>query len=328
MKLAFLGTGMIVKDLMRTIDKLPLEKKVLLGTEQTREETEKIATENHFDCTYYDYDELLASDIDTVYVALPNFLHYAFSKKALEAGKHVIIEKPITANYAELQELKEIANEKHLMIFEAMSVVHMPAFKVIKTKIDQLGKPKVISLNYSQYSSRYDAFKEGTTLPVFDPHKAGGALMDLNVYNISFICGLFGEPNHVEYFANVEKGIDTSGILILDYGDFKAVTIGAKDCKAPVACSLQGDKAAITMNSSVNGLTRFNLDYNNGQEEPYQDNSGSHRLLWEFLDFIKAVDTEDFDYMNELLEESSIVSRVMTTARKTAGIIFDNDQTH
>jgi len=325
MKLAFLGTGMIVKDLMRTIDKLPLEKKVLFGTLRSKDETEKMAKENGFDGTYYDYDELLASDIDTVYVALPNFLHYSFAKKALEAGKHAIIEKPVTANYRELEELKRIALEKHLMIFEAMSVVHMPAYKAFKEKVNELGDIKIVSLNYSQYSSRYDAFKAGTTLPAFDPKKAGGALMDLNVYNISFICGLFGEPKEVHYYANVEKGIDTSGILTLDYGTFKAVSIAAKDCKAPVTCSIQGDKACLAMNTPVNGMTKFELDRNDGTKEPYADESDSHRLLYEFLDFIKTVDTKDYDHMNELLEASSIVSGVMENARKDAGIVFDND---
>ena len=325
MKLAFLGTGMIVKDLMHTIDELPLEKKVLLGTEKTREETEQIARDNHFDATCYDYKELLAMDIDTVYVALPNFLHYSFATKALEAGKNVIIEKPVTANYQELENLKKIASAKNLMIFEAMSVVHMPAYNEVKEKVKELGNIKVISLNYSQYSSRYDAFKAGATLPVFDPHKAGGALMDLNVYNISFICGLFGEPQKVHYFANIEKGIDTSGILALDYGSFKAVTIAAKDCKAPVACSIQGDAACISMNTSVNGMTQFELDKNDGTSESFSDTEKKHRLVYEFKDFIRTVDTKDFTHMSEMLEASSIVSRVMETARKDAGIVFDND---
>ena len=99
MKLGILGTGMIVKDFMRTIKEVNLEKVYVLGTEATREETENLVKDNQLDGTYYDYDELLASDVDTIYVALPNHLHYAFSKKALEANKHVIIEKPITSNF-------------------------------------------------------------------------------------------------------------------------------------------------------------------------------------------------------------------------------------
>ncbi len=91
MKLGILGTGMIVKDLMQTVDRFPLEKKVLLSTKASTKNAEQIASDNGFDAVYYDYDELLASDIDTVYVALPNFLNYGFAKKALEDGKNDII---------------------------------------------------------------------------------------------------------------------------------------------------------------------------------------------------------------------------------------------
>ena len=58
---------------------------------------------------------------------------------------------------------------------------------------------KLVQCNFSQYSSRYDAFCAGETPTSFDPARAGGALMDLNVYNISYVVGLFGEPNQVHY---------------------------------------------------------------------------------------------------------------------------------
>ena len=58
--------------------------------------------------------------------------------------------------------------------------------------------------------------------------------MDLNIYNIHYIVGLFGRPKNVEYYPNIERGIDTSGILVLDYDKFKCVCIGSKECKAPI----------------------------------------------------------------------------------------------
>lgn len=138
------------------------------------------------------------------------FSKYCFAKKALEAGKNVIIEKPVTANYG-AADLKT-AEEKRLMILEAMNIPYLPAYAQVKEHLADLGNIRIVSLNYSQYSSRYDAFKKGQILPSFDPHKAGGALMDLNVYNIHFIAGLFGEPEEV-LSGQYVKGIDTSGIL-------------------------------------------------------------------------------------------------------------------
>ena len=90
-------------------------------------------------------------------------------------------------------------------------------------------------------SHRYNAFKEEKILPVFDPKKGGGALMDLNLYNIHFIVGLFGVPKSVEYLANIQRDVYTSGILLLDYGDFKVLSIAAKDSGAPVTSTIEGE---------------------------------------------------------------------------------------
>lgn len=63
-------------------------------------------------------------------------------------------------------------------------------------------------------------------------------LRDLNIYNIHLLVGLFGNPNRVEYLPNVERGVDTSGILVLDYGNFKVAAIGAKDCSAEIRSTI------------------------------------------------------------------------------------------
>lgn len=168
MKLGILGTGMIVKDLLSTIHELAFDKVVLLATEQTQKEAQEMVESYGLDDVYINYDELLKSDVDTIYVALPNHLHYAFAKKALEADKNVIVEKPFTSNSKEAQELVDLAKNKQCFLFEAMTVHYMPAMLQLKKDVMQLGKMKIISLNYSQYSSRYDAFKQGQILPAFD----------------------------------------------------------------------------------------------------------------------------------------------------------------
>lgn len=325
MKLAFLGTGQIVKDLLTTIHKIPLEKKYLLGTKNTEEESNALAEQYGFDKVFFDYDELLASDADTVYVALPNFLHFAFTKKALEAGKNVIVEKPAVTSFREFEELQAIVKEKGVMLFEAMNIHYLPAYREVKKNLERLGSIKIVSLNYSQYSSRYDQFKAGVTLPAFDPHKAGGALMDLNVYNIHFLTGLFGKPQKVTYLANIERGIDTSGILTLDYGTFKAVTIGAKDCKAPISSSIQGDLGSLQIHKPVNQLTSFEVDMNDGTADSFSVKEPEHRLYYEFLEFIRVIDEKDYDAMNRMMEITGTVAEILQTARRDAGIVFDSD---
>lgn len=324
MKLGILGTGMIVKDVMRTYHEFDVDETYILGTKQTQEETENLVKEYQLTGTYYDYEEMLKSDIDTIYCALPNHLHYSFSKKALKAGKHVIIEKPITSHPRELEGLIRLADEKKLMIFEAMNIHYLPSFLSLKEDIQKVGNIKIVSFNHSQYSSRYNAFKEGNILPAFDYHKSGGALMDLNVYNISALIGLFGAPLNNQYHANIDKSIDTSGIMTLDYGSFKAIAIAAKDCKAPVMNTIQGDQACIVINTPLSQMISYTIHYNDGiiETKNFED---VHRLSYEFKEFIRMIKEKDYQKQQAMLKLSLEISRVMKKGRDQQGIVFDND---
>ena len=75
---------------------------------------------------FFDYDKLLQSEYDTVYIALPNVIHFDFAKEALLADKNVIVEKPATSNPQEFCELRELAKEKHLFLFEAVDIPYLP----------------------------------------------------------------------------------------------------------------------------------------------------------------------------------------------------------
>ncbi len=327
MKLGILGTGKIVHDFLMIAHELPDLTMSVLGTEATREETEALAAEHHFERTFYDYEEMLASDVDTIYVALPNVLHYAFTKRALLAGKDVILEKPAVTRASEMRELAALAKERKQILIEAVTTHYLPAYQVLKEKIAEVGRVRIVSANYSQYSSRYDRFKQGIVLPAFDPQKAGGALMDLNVYNINFVVGLFGKPQAVHYHANIERDIDTSGILTLDYGDFKAVCIGAKDCGAPVMTVIEGDAGNFVVNRPVNQMNAFTINGNDGSHAAFEGmQENAHRMKPEFLEFIRMIRERDYEKDEAMLAISVTVAEILEEARHQAGLVFPGDE--
>ncbi len=325
MKLGILGSGMIVGDVLTMYKELNVEKTYIFSTVRSKDKAEELVSKYDLDGVFVDYDELLNSDIDTVYCALPNHLHYEYCKKALECGKHVIIEKPITVNRRELESLIEIADKNHLMIFEAMNLHYTPAFLSLKEDVSKLGDIKIVSFNYSQYSSRYNAFKEGNILPAFDYHKAGGSLMDLNVYNIHAIIDLFGKPVYSKYMANIEKNIDTSGMMLFDFDKFKGVCIGAKDCKAPLMNTIQGNEAAIVVNSPLSQMTEYEINYNDGISE-VKSFEKKHRLYYEFKEFIRMIEEKDYKKQKEMLDLSLMIITLIEDGRMQEGIVFDNDK--
>ena len=316
MKIGILGTGMMANLVMETVKKMDFSYVAVLGRRESEDKVKALCLENGLDGYFLDYDELLDSDVDTIYVALPNHLHYEFGRKALMRGKHVIIEKPVTANAEQLKDLVRTAQIKGVMMFEAMNIHYLPAYRALKDQLWQAGDPKIVSFNYSQYSSRYDAFKDGKILPVFDPMKAGGALMDLNVYNIHAIVGLFGKPWEVRYEANMERGIDTSGVLTLDYGDFKAVAIGAKDCKAPVRCTIQGTKGCFVVPKPMSQMNGYELQLNSGETVEYRVEKPENRLYYEFAEFERIIREKDREKEEEMLKISGIVSEILEEARR------------
>lgn len=317
-QIGIIGTGMIVPEFLKgaaLVDSLNV--RAICYRKGREERLAELSTLHPFEKAYDDYELMLADpDIDAIYVAVPNHLHHSFAKKALEAKKHIILEKPFTATYNEALELAQLAREKELFLFEAITNQYYPNFYKMKVLLPDLGDIKIVQINYSQYSSRYDAFKEGKILPAFDPQMAGGALMDLNVYNIHLIVGLFGRPDSTRYYPNIEQGVDTSGIMILSYPTFQCVAIGAKDCRSPVSMNIQGDHGYIHSNAPSNVLSSFDFAPNGEEPTLYTLNTIDARFYYELSAFSEMVTKKDFRLRDTMLEQSLTVMEILDAGRK------------
>lgn len=323
MKIGIVGTGSIVKELLPLINQIPeIECAAIYGTPRSKDIVTAFCNQYHINHGFTDYEQLLASEIDTVYVAVPNHLHYEFCLEALKANKNVIVEKPMTSNYKEAQYLSNLAQKKNLFLYEAITTLYLPNYKLIQELLPQIGTVKLIECNFSQYSRRYDAFREGEILPVFDPAKSGGTLMDINIYNLHYVIGLFGTPDGVEYHANMERGIDTSGILTMSYPDFQAVCIAAKDSAAPGRAIIQGTKGYLLQETTTSVCGPVILHLNDGTQLVFNDNKDRHRMMDEFIEFAKQIDTGNLLSCYQQLEHSLSIMKVATEARYFAGICF------
>ena len=326
MKLGIIGSGMIVQEFLPSLVKLEgLEIMGIQGTKSGIEKVEEICKKYNIPNFTDNFDELCNFGIDTVYIAVPNFLHFEFCKKALEKGINVIVEKPITTNYREAKELEKLAKEKKLFLFEAITTLYFENYKKIKEWIAKIGDIKLVQSQYSQYSSRYDAFKRGKILPVFDPQKAGGALMDLGLYNLHYVLGLFGKPENVKYYANIERNIDTSGVLIMKYKNFSAMCVCAKDSEGERIGVIQGSEGKIVSEEAPGLVGKVTLKLYDGTTESFDDGFSKDRVVPEFTQFIRAVKENDLEFCYRQLEKSLLVSEVQTKARIDAGIKFTQD---
>lgn len=327
MKMGIVGSGMIVQEFLKIAPELTeIKLTAICCTARSEVAGREMADRCHISNVFLNYDDFLDSGMDAVYITVPNHLHFEFAKKALEAGKHVILEKPFTSTYQEALQLCTLARKKQLFLFEAITTLYLPNYHKIRECLPELGRIKIVQCNYSQYSRRYDLFKEGKVLPAFDPNCSGGALVDLNIYNIHYVVGLFGKPQNVEYFPNMEQGIDTSGILVLSYKDFQCTCIGAKDCRAQIMNSIQGEDGCICQDSPANVCKNFELIKGDGTSSLIQENNYEHRMVNEFLAFQEMIQNHDYDRCNQLMEHTLTVCKVQDTARRKAGIVFPADK--
>ena len=328
MKIGIVGSGMIVKVALDALEKLKenIEKIAICDRKESLEIIKDLGVKSNISKIYTDYKELLKDEnIDTVYLGIINSMNYEYCKKALESGKNVICEKPFTSNIRELKELIDLAKSKNLFLFEAITMIYSPNFNYLKNNLNDLGDIKLVHCNYSQYSSRYDKYLEGTVLPAFDWSMSGGSLYDINIYNIHFVVGLFGKPNAVKYHANIGfNGIDTSGILILSYDKFTAVCIGAKDSTSVNHATVQGIKGYLKVNSSVNISKSIDF-YINNELTTFNGEFNENHMINEFSAFSKIIDNKDFETCYKNLRHSEIVMEILCDAKKDAGIIFSAD---
>ena len=315
MNLGIVGAGMIVKDFLSFSHELP-EIKLEAIVARNIENLKNLQSMYNIKEIFTDLDECLSSPgIDTIYVAVPNNLHYSVAKKALEAGKNVICEKPFTLDYHETVELFELAESKNLILIEAITNQYLPNYLEIKENLSQIGNIRLVECNYSQLSSRYEVFKKGIIAPVFDKNQGGGVLGDLNIYNIHFVVGLFGAPKNSEYYPNIVREVDTSGILILEYDEFKVVCIAAKDTYNNSYANIQGDKGLIKVIGTLNEVPNYIIK-NNEVEMKVNKNIHKHRMYSEFKKFIDVIDNKDFDFMEKQKEHSLAVMEVIDKSRK------------
>ena len=315
MNLGIVGAGMIVKDFLSFSHELP-EIKLEAIVARNIENLKNLQNMYNIKEIFTDLDECLSSpSIDTIYVAVPNNLHYSVAKKALEAGKNVICEKPFTLDYHETVELFELAESKNLILIEAITNQYLPNYLEIKENLSQIGNIRLVECNYSQLSSRYEVFKKGIIAPVFDKNQGGGVLGDLNIYNIHFVVGLFGAPKNSEYYPNIVREVDTSGILILEYDEFKVVCIAAKDTYNNSYANIQGAKGLIKVIGTLNEVPNYIIK-NNEVEIKVNKNIHKHRMYSEFKKFIDVIDNKDFDFMEKQKEHSLAVMEVIDKSRK------------
>ena len=275
---------------------------------------------------YDDLDKALNnSNVDTVYVASVNHLHYEHASKSLKKGKHVILEKPVTSDEKQFEKLLELAKENNVFLIEAITTLHLPNFFWIKEQIGKIGDIKHVYTSYHQYSSKYQSYLDHKEPNVFNLKTSGGCLVDLNVYNLHLILSIWTNPKSLSYVPVVGyNGVDVSGVAIIKYEDFIAIASASKTHEGKQCVVIEGELGFIESSFAANKLSRCTLKINNEiVEAPYDDIENV--LVHEVRVFEKWIHEHNALEVYANNEESQRVITLMSQMRRAANLRFEGE---
>lgn len=170
---------------------------------------------------YDDVAGLLRDGPDVVYVASPNGLHLAAAREVLAHGIHAVVEKPAFSTVREWETAHDLAERSGVLLLEAARHIYEDNYLALRSAVAGLGPVTGAALAFRQYSSRWPAYLAGERPRVFSAAHAGGALVDLGVYQLYATIDWFGVPDEALYRTRLlETGADAAGVAILSYAGF------------------------------------------------------------------------------------------------------------
>lgn len=181
-------------------------------------------------------------DVDVIYIGTPHTFHAENIKLCLNAGKHVLCEKPFTINAKEAQDCIDLAREKNLFLMEAMWMRFNPAIVETKKLIDEgaIGDIRLIQADFSFYIPYQPEHR------LFNLELGGGALLDVGIYPISFTTMLSGLPESVSSHAILaESGADEQCSMLFSYPGAAAVLSAGITGNLEIAATIKGTKGRI-----------------------------------------------------------------------------------
>lgn len=325
LRLAIIGTNWITERFVKAaIEAQEFELTAVYSRDKNRAQ-EFSAPFNKHAVSFSDLTEMAQSDVfDAIYIASPNSLHYEQSILMLESGKHVICEKPVASNITQAEHMFEVAEKNKVVLFEAFKTEYLPNFALITEHLSKLGKLHKVSVNYCQYSSRYQRYLDGENPNTFNPAFSNGSIMDIGFYCVSSVVALFGEPEKIKASAHLlDSGVDAHGSAILYYPEFEVVIRHSKVSDSALPTELQGE-AGMMLIDHISECDHIVLKLRGQESVTYQVAQVENTMTYEASFFAKQIKQ---GHLCEKAKARALgVSRITTEIRRQTGVSFPADQ--
>ncbi len=318
--MAILGAGNIARQMAVAVNGLQNQVRAYAVASRSLEKAEAFAREWHFQKAYGSYEELAADpEVDLVYIATPHAMHYDNARLCVEHGKAVLVEKAFTANAAQARELIRLAEEKKVFLTEAIWTRYMPGRQIVERLLAQgvIGEPISLEAEFSVPLSHKQR--------MYDPALAGGALLDLGMYCLTFASMYFGDEI-AEVTSRVEKldtGVDAVDDIYYTYMDGKKAHLRTSMVTGPVnRGEIKGTQGRIEVDT-LNNFTAIRVYDNTGNllqepEIPAQING----YEYEVRACVRALETRTLECEEMPHSETIEIMEQMDRLRREWGVVY------
>ena len=319
-KWAVLGCGVIANELAQAMEKQG--RRLYAVANRTHEKAVAFAERYGIPKVYDRVEDVFTDDeVDIIYLSTPHNTHAPYLAKALGHGRHVLCEKSITLNSAELETALELARKNRLVLAEAMTLYHMPLYKKLRemTANGALGPLRMVQLNFGSYKD-YDMSNR-----FFNPNLAGGALLDIGVYALAFARWFMSEkPDQITSQVKLApSGVDEqAGILLTNpAGEMAtiALTLHAKQPKRGLAAYDKGFIEIYEYPRAQRAVITYTED---GRQEVVECGATADALAYEVADMERTVSGEADEMC---LDYTTDVMAVMTRIRQSWGLTYPEE---
>ncbi|MEX3018132.1 Gfo/Idh/MocA family protein [Kluyvera sp. STS39-E] len=264
-----------------------------------------------------------SDDIDAVYIASPNSLHFPQTALFLRHKKHVICEKPLASNLHEAEQAIALARENQVVLFEAFKTASLPNFQLLQQTLPKLGQIRKAFINYCQYSSRYQRYLDGENPNTFNPAFSNGSIMDIGFYCLASAVALWGEPKQIQASASLlDSGVDAHGVVVMDYGDFSVTLQHSKVSDSNLPSEIQGEDGALVI-EKISECQKLSFIPRGSKAQDLSQPQHINTMLYEAEEFARLVESNEVDHPG--LEVSRITAKVQTEIRRQTGVVFPAD---
>ncbi len=320
-----LSTGSIAHTFADDLRRLPNARMVAVGS-RSQESADEFGDEFDIPHRYASYEALVNDpDVDVIYIATPHSLHAEDTSLALNAGKHVLCEKPFTLSRAQAEPVMVLAKEKGLFLMEAMWTRFLPAMQAIQKRVaeGEIGDLRLIRADLG-FRQEFDPQSR-----LFNPDLGGGALLDVGIYPITCTAIFWGSaPERIDgHAALAPTGVDELDTISLQYSDGRLAQLTcAVALVTPSEADLFGTEGRIHIHSPFNKTQVFTLYDNQGNETTHDHSFEGGGLRFQAEHMMKMLDLGRVESDVMPHDETLRVLGIMDTLRAQWGIVYPDEK--